>query len=258
MSVLNHSDCWSDLATRWQRARRSAAEQVVGPAKSTASDAEVIQCAVEVDEVGLHRRLFENGVRLGEGFRRFHRATVSLSQLPEALEAANTPCARGEFELTSDGRALRLTRAPCASACRATCDAWREALDGLVAGLVPNGRLTRVSSATRGGEQCVDVFTDDPESALRWGEIPASLQPELESVRRFVRMFKGADVRFLGLSEGVLLYQLDSTACGDLRGNAEAVVQQTLERKLPGLAARELSPQSPMNREDHRDERRED
>lgn len=233
-----------DLASRWARARRAAASAIVGPARAEAAEPELLACAAEVDEVELHRRLFENGARLGEGYRRFHRKTLTLAELPEVLPALGVACLQGSWELApAEHRALRLIRPPCREACDARhCDAWREAIDGLVVGLTDGARHTRVASRGHGQPECVDVLTMDPESPLRWGELPEAIVPELEAVQRFVRMFKGADVQFLGVSEGVLLYRLDTTGCGDLRGNAREMVEQTLAKKLPHLTARELSP----------------
>jgi hypothetical protein len=103
-------------------------------------------------------------------------------------------------------------------------------------------RHTRIASAGHGQAKCVDLIYSDPESDLRFGELPDEIVPELEAVQRFVRLFKGTDVRFLGISEGVLLYQLDTSGCGDLRGNARELIEQTLQKKLPQFQVRELSP----------------
>lgn len=233
-----------DLAARWARSRRAAVAALVGPVREDADEHETLACAAEVDEVELHRRLFENGARLGEGYRRFHRHTVTLDELPELLPALGVRCLEGEWERApAEHRAVRLVRPPCVERCDARrCDAWREAIDGLVVGLTDGARHTRVASRGHGQATCVDVVTTDPESPLRWGELPDDVVPELEAVRRFVRLFKGADVHFLGVSEGVLLYRLDTSGCGDLRGNARQVVEETLTKKLPHLQVRELSP----------------
>lgn len=244
----------AELGTRWARARRAAATAIVGPT-GVATEAELISCASEVDERELHRRLFENGARLGEGYRRFHRLQVSLTDLPELLPELGVQCLQGTYEVApKELRALRLIRPPCAARCEAKqCDAWREAIDGLVLGLTGTARHTRVASGGHGQGECIDVLHEDPESPLRWGELPADLLPALESVKRFVRLFKGADVHFLGLSEGVLLYRLDSRDCGELRGNAREMVEQTLRKKLPHLDVRELSPR-PVLTEHHAEE----
>jgi len=240
-----------DLAERWARARKAAVERVIGPTASSSPEADRLACATEVDETSLHRNLFENGVALGQGFRRFHRQTIALRQLPDVAEKLGVPCLRGEWEVTDDGRAARLTRPPCRAGCsREECASWREAIDGLFAGLVENSRLTRVASGARGASACVDVFTDDPEHPLRWGGVPDELVEPLESVRRFVRSFKGSDVRFLGVCEGALLYRLEAAGPTELRGSAQELIERTLRQKFPTLEVRELSPRDVLTQED--------
>lgn len=251
LGVSGVSDPSRDLGERWSRARRAATAALIGAAAPDADEAEVLACASEVDEPSLHRRLFENGVRLGQGFGRFHRRQVQLFELPELLGSLGVPCLSGEWELNEQHRALRLSRAACRAGCTsAHCDAWREAIDGLTAGLVANGRLTRLASAGHGQPSCVDVFTDDPESPLRFGELADEQLEALEAVRRFVRLFKGTDVRFLGICEGVLFYRLETENCGELRGSAQELIEASVKRKLPGLQVRELSPRSVMDQVD--------
>lgn len=125
-----------------------------------------------------------------------------------------------------------------------TCDAWREAIDGLVLGLTGGARHTRTASAGHGQNSCVDLVYEDAESPLRYGDLDDELIPTLESVQKFVRNFRGADVRFLGVSEGVLLYQLDTTGCDEHRAPARTLIENLLNTKLPHLQVRELSPRA--------------
>lgn len=232
-----------DLRGRWERARRAAAQTLVGPVDAHVDELALVGCAAEVDEAGLHRQLFENSARLGEGFVRVEKRRVPLEVIPEVLEALAPPClGRGRWEAAGEG-AWRLVRPPCTEQCeRATCDAWREAIDGLVLGLTGGARHTRTSSVGHGQTQCIDLIYSDAENPLRYGEIEENLVPILESVQKFVRRFRGADVRFLGVSEGVLLYQFDTSGCSGGRTPAQALVEQLLEKKLPHLKVRELSP----------------
>jgi hypothetical protein len=233
----------TELSERWARARRAAAAAVIGRSAEAESEGAWLACAAEVDAVELHRRLFENSARLGQGFLRFHRrAPCTLEALPAVLTALDSPCLRdARWELVPG--ALKGTRRPCQERCdAATCDAWREAIDGLVVGLTGQGRCTRTASAGHGQAECVDVITDDLEHPLRFGVLPADILPVLESVQRFARRFKGTDVRFLGVCEGVLLYQLRTGACGEVRDNARRTIEDLLARRLPELGLRELSP----------------
>jgi hypothetical protein len=238
-----------ELADRWRRARRAAVEQVIGRTAEDAAEEERLACAAEVDEAELHRRLFENSARLGGGFRRQLRRAVGVEELPALLSALGAPClANGTWSMLPGEPGWRFLRRPCCAgeASSARCDAWREAIDGLVLGLTGSLRHTRTASAGHGQEHCVDVIYEDAESPSRYGELPAEVLPALEAVQAFVRRFDGADVRFLGISEGVLLYQLETRGCAGSHA-AQPMVEQLLKRKLPGLEVRELSPRQVLD-----------
>jgi len=242
-AVVTTEGALDDLSRRWRRARRAAAVAVTGHAPREASDDALLACAAEVDALELHRRLFENSATLGRGFVRFHQRAVGLEELPAVLGALDSECLSGaQWEAVPGERALRGTRRPCAAGCDAArCDAWREAIDGLVLGLTGDGRHTRIASAGHGQARCVDVVTTDPESPARYGELPHEVVPALEAVQRLVRRFRDSDVRFLGLSEGELLYRLNMGGCGGSAG-ARALIEATLSKKLPHLRPREVSP----------------
>lgn len=238
-------DVLSELADRWQRARRAAAERVMGRTVPEADEDARLRCAAEVDEPEFHRLLFENGVRLGAGFRRAVGRAVNADELPQVLASLRVPClAALACTPLERERGFLLTRPPCAQApLAARCDAWREAIDGLVAGLNDELHHTRTASAGRGQPTCVDVLYGEPEGEARYGALPDALTPALESVQRFVRQVRGADVRFLGVSEGVLLYQLEAAGCDDAT-QPRALVSSLLRQKLPHLQPRELSPRN--------------
>lgn len=245
---MSVGDAIPDLANRWTRARRAAVERVIGPTRDEATDDERFACAAEVDEAELHRRLFENGVTLGTGFRRLRGAAVGHDELRELLPQLGVPCLRARTWTRLDGEpGWRAEGAPCGQAAGVgACDAWREAIDGLVLGLTGTLRHTRTASHGHGQAACVDVIYELAESPARYGDLPEALVPPLEAVQRFVRQVRGADVRFLGVSEGVLLYQLETSGCGDGQ-HARAVVERLLEQKLPGLPVRELSPRQVLD-----------
>jgi hypothetical protein len=237
-----------DLASRWRRARRAAVESVIGPTLDGASDDERFACAAEVDEAELHRRLFENGAKLGAGFARLRGQPVTMAELRELLPRLGVPCLHGrDWAPLRDEPGWRARRGPCGQGAGVgACDAWREAIDGLVVGLTGALRHTRTASFGHGQPECVDVLYENPEGEARYGELPDALVPALEAVQRFVRRFRAADVRFLGVSEGVLLYQLELTGCGEAE-HARAVVERLLEQKLPGQPVRELSPRQVLD-----------
>ncbi len=233
-----------DLSNRWTRARKAAASALVGSTKDDAPEIDVWACASDVDQIELHRRLFENSAKLGDGFVRHFRRRIVLDDVPEILGSLGSPCmSGGTWTKIADDDAFRFERPPCQQGCLAsTCDGWRESVDGLVIGLTGVLRHARIASAGHGQSKCVDIVYSNPESALRFGDLPDEIIPTLESIQRFVRLFKGTDVRFLGISEGVLLYQLDTSGCGDLRGNARELIEDNLRKKLPQYQVRELSP----------------
>lgn len=220
----------TDLARRWHAARAAANDPAVDSAERL-------------------RRAFDHSLRLGKGFARLHGGAVEPERLPALLAQLGAPCLQGRWSEVETEAGFWLERAPCEAAATAQrCDHWREAIDGLVLGLTGGVRHTRHHSAGRGSDRCLDLFYADPESPLRHGTLPPALADGLASVRALVHRFKGAEVIFLGCSEGELLYQLrapsrDPGTCG--QGGAQPlqeIVERCLRKHFPALTPRELSP----------------
>lgn len=218
-----------DLAGRWRAARAAANDP-----------------AADLPE--RLRRAFDHSLRLGKGFARLH-GPVDPERLPDLLARLGSPCLAGRWSEVETEAGFWLERPPCERAASVEhCDHWREAIDGLVLGLTGGVRHTRHHSAGHGSDRCLDLFYANPESPLRYGELPATMARGLGSVRGLVQQFKGADVVFLGCSEGELLYQLrapsrDSANCG--QGGAQPlqhIVERCLRKHFPALKPRELSP----------------
>lgn len=128
----------SELAVHWRLARRAAVERVVGPGLDDTPEEEGLRLAAEVDEAELHRRLFESGVKVGTAARRTLGRPLHSEELPELLARLGVPCLEAGTWSTLPGEpGWRFTRKPCCGgdACQVRCDAWREAIDGLVVGL---------------------------------------------------------------------------------------------------------------------------
>lgn len=231
-----------DLAARWQRARLSALRAVVGEA-AQGSEAELLACALEVDPAQTFTRVFDNSARLGAGFKRHFREHHTLATLPALLGALGVPCLRGAWRTTS-GAAL-LERPPCAATQGAgVCDWWREAIDGLVAGLSDEARHARHRSLGHGDGACLDVLYDDPEGTARFGPLPPEVEQAAQPIARLVRrLAAGVTLELLGVSEGVLLYRLQGQG-GAAPAPARALVEGALAQKLPGLHFKELSPRA--------------
>jgi|CXWL01.1.fsa_nt_gi hypothetical protein len=219
----------AELAVRWRDARAAA---IHSPG----------------DERAQQRCAFDNSLRLGQGFARFHRAEVNPRHLPEVLAQLDAPCLQGSWSEVDDEAGYWLARPPCRErAAAGFCDHWRDAIDGLVLGLTGGVRHTRHQSAGHGGTRCLDVFYADPESSLRYGVLPPELAEGLASVRKLVQQFKGgAEVKFLGVSEGELLYELyvprGEGACGGGSQTLQQIVERCLRKHFPALTPRELSP----------------
>ncbi len=241
----------ADLASRWQRARLAALRAVVGPAAHGTED-ELLACALDVDAPQLMRRVFDHSAVLGAGYRRHFGEPHGVASLPQLLGRLRVRCLTGRW-LPARGVA-RLERAPCAASSSAgACDYWREAVDGLVAGLSSDARHARHQSLGHGDARCVDVLYDDPEDDARYGPLEPELVEAVRPVGRLVQRFHaGLTLTLLGVSEGVLLYRLSGRQ-GAAPAAARAIVESALARRLPHLALRELSPR-PVQDEPHLEE----
>lgn len=238
------------LGERWQRARAAALTRAASPAETTSP----------ADEIALARRtLFDNSLRLGASFSRYHATTLELDQLPAALEQlapVAAPCLDGAWSaVPGDAPALRLERAGCPDCVGGpnACDDWREAIAGLVLG-VTGGLVhhARHASQGHGAARCVDVFYVDPQSPLRFGPLPDAMREPLAAIARAVALFDSSfAVTFLGLSEHVLYYALAPTrggrgGCGDSANglSAQPLVERRVRQRFPELSLFEVTPRT--------------
>ncbi|MBL8952832.1 MAG: hypothetical protein JNK82_18770 [Myxococcaceae bacterium] len=226
-----------ELAQRWARARVAALRAAI-PATDDASEEHLLVPALETDLDGTLRRVFDNSARLGFGYRRTWSEEHGVATLPALLDSLEAPCLRGGAWRLDRGAAA-LERRPCRTrSSPQVCDYWREAIDGLVAGLSGASRHTRHRSLGHGDDVCLDLLYDDPESPLRFGPLPAEVSEAARGVLRLVAAFSSAaELTLLGVSEGVLAYRLSPPD-----GNLRALVERELRQKLPTLRFRELSP----------------
>jgi|GEM_PF-3178748 len=203
-----------ELATRWERARAAAGTS--------------------------ERLLFEHSLTLGKGFARFHHGPVKPQQLPGVLAALGVPCLTGTWSEDPVEPAYWLERPPCSAATAAGCDGWREAISGLVLGVTGGVCHSRHRSGGHGDRRCVDVVHTEALSPLRFGAIPPELSPGLDSVRRLIARFRGgAEVRFLGVCEGALLYRIIARQPGP--HPLGQIVARCLLKRFPSLQLRELA-----------------
>ncbi len=243
---MTRSGLLADLNSRWVRARRAALQTVAGSIE-TEPDELLAERAFEVDSLEAARVSFDNSLMLGKGFRRHHQQ-IAFSELGAALDALEGACLRGHWQPHPRETAWVLERKPC-GACSAVCDGWRESLDGLVLGVSGEGRATRHRSGGHGDSSCVDVVYLDPQSRLRFGFIPEEMREGLDAVEKFLASLKGTRVRFLGVSEGVLAYELEVDGCGGTEA-VTALLTRAVKARWPELALRDVSPRSPFERPD--------
>ncbi len=226
-----------ELAARWRLARRAACLAVTGAAAASLDDDALVRLALTLDAARTLRGLYDNGLRLGHGYASFHRGRATLDELPALLGALGVPCLGGTWRSPPGVPAHFLERPGCPDA--GTCDAWREAIDGLVVGL-SGAHHARHRSRGHGDRTCIDVLFADPRSPLRFGPIPGPIAPVLEQVRQCVRRFNStAEVTFLGLSEGELFYEVQHGSKGPSNVDVGELLRREVRRRLPEVSLRE-------------------
>lgn len=185
------------------------------------------------------RARFDVSRLLGASLARYLRRPLGLAAWREILPRLSSPCLRGAV-VVDEGGGVVLRRGGCAEAGR--CDAWREAIAGLVLGAGDGVLVARHRSRGHGDAECVDVLYTDAEHGPRFGAVPPAMRdPVAEAARSLARF--GVRVRFVGLSEGTLYYvHADARGCAGDTPSVELAVEREIRRRLPGLAVRDVSP----------------
>lgn len=230
------SEAIEDLLSRWEGARRAALREVLAD-RPALEEAELVREAHARDRERALRRVFDNSRLVGIGFRRVVRGGVPPGAVPGLLAALRDPCLSGTWSSERGARSLVLERPGCEDACAAVCDHRREAADGLLIGLSDDLRLSRHRSRGHGDTTCRDLVHDGPP---RFGAVPDELRDDLASIARRAGSLGAAEVRFVGLSEGTLLYEVRRNGCAGIR--IEPLVESQIHNRFPGLSAREVSP----------------
>lgn len=250
-TIINHEkfslDNWG---YRWERARRSAIEKVLGPTDSGISEAELLSMLPRGTQDEVLRGVFDNSRRLGLSCSKFLGLTWELSDFQEILSLLPNPCVRGAWENRATAKVI--TRPGCDQV-KVTgsvlCDYWREAFDGLVVGLGEDERFSRHQSVGHGDSQCTDViFVDKIERdapSPRWRAIPNSHLVDLSGIQRDFQNRFAMKIEFLGLAEGVLYCKWSSDknlSCGTSGKILWNYLNEAVQKKMPGVKLQDTSP----------------
>lgn len=235
----------AQLAQRFRHARRAALRYILADTTGEESEGDLLAQAWAAAPELVERRVFDNSLALGRSFAGYYADRWALADLPLVLPALGTPCADGVFSAPRGDDVLLLLREPCRDA-GIGCAYWREAIAGLVLGASGRMLLSRHSSQAAGAERCVDVFHVDPQSPHAYGAIPDDLAAHLRSVQRQVKAFdSSAEVAFLGINEGVLLYRLTRRGEGEM--SLVGTIERGVHRRFPDVILREISPRPVMD-----------
>lgn len=246
------SEILIDLAARWRRARRAALQASVAPGSTDETEQDLLVRAFQEDRGGVLKRVFDNSLRLGVSFARYHGSEIPLGELPAVLPRLGAPCLSGRYRPCEEEPAFFLEQGGCGIEALgpAACDWWREAIEGLVLGITGGIFYTRHASAGHGGGVCVGVLYMHPESPLRFGPIPEVMRDATAGVTRTVRAFHSSlEVEFLGMSEGILFYRIRRRGCGDTPLHAQSLVERGIHRHFPGVELREVTERSVLGTE---------
>lgn len=233
-----------DLASRWRRACLASLRVVDPDVPDGIADEARLERVLAIDPARAQRAVFDNSLRLGRGYARTVGREIGLGEIAELLGRLSVPCLTGEWRPSRGEPGAFLERAGCRSPAGVVCDFWREAISGLVLGVTGGILHARHDSRGHGADRCVDVFFLRTDGPLRFGPIPEPMRPTLDRVRRIARAFDElADVDFVGLSEGTLFYELTQPERAGGLG-VRSLVERELQRRLPSLAVREISPRA--------------
>ena len=243
-----------DLDHRWRTARRAALAGVTGEVSGDATgpgDAPetpwMLALAFSAGRGGLLRQVYDNGLRLGRSFVRFHGGPVGPDALGALLAGLDAPCLRGRLRADEAlGGALVLDRVPCDAVQKDTCDYWREAIAGLVHGLTDGLHFTRHDSAGRGAERCRDVVSARAQGPGRFAALTEEETAALAAATVALRLLApGLRIVFEGRLEDVIVYRRFGEGCEDSAGPAaEVTLHEVLARFLPGRVFLDVSPRA--------------
>jgi hypothetical protein len=235
-----------ELGLRFEAARRAALEETLGVEQLPLGEDAALRKVPAAGREILARRVYWNAWRLGRSAAQAHGEVNDPARLGELLGGCGLACVAGEWR--ADGARRRLERAGCAAAAElgaAACDYYREAVDGLVAGLSGALRYTRLASHGHGAMRCEDVLYSEREPAARLAPVPAAVARHCAQPLARLRAL-GVRVELLGLAENRLHVEiagLHGSSCGPTRLYFDLLAEH-LAKRFPALALTDASPRA--------------
>ncbi len=240
-----------DLSKRWFRSRLSALKSF--KIDSEESFFKEINELPETQYEDLLKIIFLNSRNLGLGYQKQYNLAWERTDFSRHLQRLGSPCLNGDWENRISANVL--TRLGCDQGRQIGsryCQYWREAIDGLVAGLGDDTGYMRHSSVVVGDQNCTDVFYQDevvPTDALwsnemRWGPLSIEMKEKLATIeKKFERM--KVSLSFLGLSEKNLFYKLEAKenlTCGTSGAIYRGLLEKWVENNFPSFRLKDASP----------------
>ena len=237
-----------DLSARWSRARRGARGPRTPDEAGARGEARALAAVPPDRREAVTEALFRNSWRLGRSAAGSYgpvRGVDAMVTLFAGLDAP--PCLAGSW--AKEGGIATHRRQGCAAnsaGVRFVCDAWREAIDGLVCGLGEGVAYVRRSRASQAGGLCEELLYAADARGHAWGAPPPDLASTLARVAEGLAE-RGVAVRFLGINENRLGYVVEAAGlpdCGPGGGVVTALIENHLHHRLPGFELAAASPRS--------------
>jgi len=250
----------ADFLSRFDKARKRALQKVLALHLKIESK-EALDALADEDELLLFSRItqdmqedllktvFLHTRQLGLSVVRHLGLMWEMNDVVDILQKSHLGCLSGVWSDATHAKVL--TRQGCGPGRQYQaryCDYMREAIDGLVMGVCETERFARHKSVGHGDTACVDVIFDDAQypgqKNNKWGPIPDNMQTTLNDIQsRFLK--RSLSLSFLGLSEGILYYELKAQSgplCGSSARFHHDALKHAIAEHFFGLKLQDASP----------------
>ena len=140
-----------DLAARWRRARRAAVELGAPACRGEREETRALAAVSPARRAAVEEAVFRNSWRLGRSAAERFGAVQGVEAMATLLAALGEPPCLAPVTWVEEGRRVCHRRRGCSANPDADpflCDAWREAIDGLVCGLGDGVRFAQAFAAS--------------------------------------------------------------------------------------------------------------